>query len=419
MKNTTLLNAYESNPINLKWMNGFPPENDKIVSAADGTFFDFPALRYSVNHMREFYPTRNVPASKHSLYHHKVKLDDKIDEVKFIPWDSPSAITWKESLDKNYTDGIIIVHKDKIVYEKYFAGLTQQGLHSAMSVSKSFTGLLASILIAEREIEPCKLVTDYLPELKKSGFAEATVQQVLDMTTAIQYSEDYTDPKAEIWEFSEAGNPFRPEKYKGPKNYYEYLQTVKKEHGNEHGKLFGYKTINTEVMGWLISRVTGKCITELLSQKIWIPLGTTYDAYYQVDPSGKAFAGGGLNLNLRDMALFGMMILNKGKINDTQIIPEKAAIEISKGGSKEAFEKSKEYPKLTNWSYHNMWWITNNANGAFMARGVHGQAIYIDPTAQMVIVRFASHPLSSNKLLDPLSIPAYQAIASYLISKEN
>ena len=66
-----------------------------------------------------------------------------------------------------------------------------------------------------------------------------------------------------------------------------------------------------------------------------------------------------------------------------------------------------------------MWWITNNANGAFMARGVHGQAIYIDPTAQMVIVRFASHPLSSNKLLDPLSIPAYQAIASYLISKEN
>ena len=160
MKNTTLLNAYESNPINLKWMNGFPPENDKIVSAADGTFFDFPALRYSVNHMREFYPTRNVPASKHSLYHHKVKLDDKIDEVKFIPWDSPSAITWKESLDKNYTDGIIIVHKDKIVYEKYFAGLTQQGLHAAMSVSKSFTGLLASILIAEREIEPCKLVTD-------------------------------------------------------------------------------------------------------------------------------------------------------------------------------------------------------------------------------------------------------------------
>jgi hypothetical protein len=77
MKNTTLLNAYESNPINLKWMNGFPPENDKIISAADGTFFDFPALRYSVNHMREFYPTRNVPASKHSLYHHKVKLDDK------------------------------------------------------------------------------------------------------------------------------------------------------------------------------------------------------------------------------------------------------------------------------------------------------------------------------------------------------
>ena len=110
-----------------------------------------------------------------------------------------------------------------------------------------------------------------------------------------------------------------------------------------------------------------------------------------------------------------------GKLNGKQIIPESAALDIAKGGStqeyKEVFAKSEEYPKLKDWSYHNMWWITNNSHGAYMARGVHGQAIYIDPKAEMVIARFASTYLASNKYIDPLSIPAYEAVADYLLKK--
>ena len=413
----TTLTAEESNPNKLGWMQGFPPPKDRIISAADGSFFDFPALRYSVNHMREFFPTRNVPSAKEDYYSFKEKIDNNIDQVAFIPWNDITPMTWKESLDKNYVDGIIILHKGKIVYEKYLGGLKPDGLHAAMSVSKSFTGTLASILIAEGTINPTKLVSDYVPELATSGFGDATVQEVLNMTTAIQYSEDYNNPKAEIWQFSAAGDPFRPENYKGPQNYYEYLETVKKLPNQKHGEIFGYRTVNTEVMGWIISRVTGKCITELISEKIWIPLGTKYDGYYQVDPAGKAFAGGGFNLNLRDMAAFGELIRKGGKRGAEQIIPPEAIKLISGGGSPEAFAKSDEYPLLNGWSYHNMWWITNNEHKAFMARGVHGQAIYIDPTAEMVIVRFASNPLSSNKYIDPLSIPAYEAVAEYLMSK--
>jgi CubicO group peptidase (beta-lactamase class C family) len=286
-----------------------------------------------------------------------------------------------------------------------------------MSVSKSFTGTLASILIAENLIDPNKKIMDYLPELKDSGFANATVQEVLDMTTAIIYSEDYNNPKAEIWEYSAAGNPFRQANYKGPQNYYEYLKTVQKNPNQEHGEAFGYKTVNTEVIGWLISKVTGKCITELISEKIWIPMGAKYDGYYQVDPAGKAFAGGGFDLNLRDMAIFGELIRNEGKLKGKQIIPKEAAIDVSKGGDPKAFRKNQEYPLLKGWSYHNMWWITNNEHKAFMARGVHGQAIYIDPVAEMTIVRFSSNPKSSNKYIDPISIPAYEAVANYLMYK--
>ena len=413
--------ADETNPEKMQWQQGFPPLPEKTLHAADGSYFTFPGLRYSVNHMQEFSLTRTVPGAKENLYSVKTKYDDAIDNITFTPWNSDTEMTFAQSLDANYTDGIIIMHKGKIIYEKYPAGLKQDGVHAAMSVSKSFTGTIAAILEAEGVLDPSKTVAEYIPELKDSGFGDATVRQVMDMTTSIQYSEDYNDPNAEVWKYSAAGNVFRPADYKGPENYYEYLATVKKIPGQEHGEKFGYKTVNTELLAWINSRVTGKSLTELISEKIWKPMGAHYDGYYQVDPSGIAFAGGGFNLNLRDMAMFGEMMRNGGKLNGKQVIPASAAKDIATGGSgkeyKENFAKGGEYPALENWSYHNMWWITNNSHGAYMARGVHGQAIYVDPAAQMVIARFASTYLASNKYIDPLSIPAYEAVADYLMKK--
>lgn len=411
------LDAKSSDPNVMGWMQGFPPPADKIVSAADGSFFNFPALRFSACHMREFNPTRDVPAAKGKHFSFKAKPNAGIDAVTFVPWDESEPITWAESLDRNYTDGIIIVHKGKIVYETYRGALKPDGVHAAMSVSKSFAGTVGAILTAQGVIDDTKLVSFYVPELKDSGFGDATVRQVMDMTTAIDYSEDYNDPNASVWKFSAAGNPFRPAGYSGPKNYYEYLQTVQKLPGQNHGEKFGYRTVNTEVLGWIISRATGKGLADLVSELIWKPLGATYDAYYIVDPAGISFAGGGLSLNLRDMAAFGEMLRCGGRLGGKQVLPQEAVAAVSAGGSPQAFEGS-GYPKLAGWSYHNMWWITNNDHGAFMARGVHGQAIYIDPTAEMVIVRFASNPLSSNKYIDPISIPAYEAVADYLMGKK-
>ena len=415
--NQTTLNAEESNPNKLGWMQGFPPPQDKILSAKTGSFFDFPGLRYSVNHMREFFPSRKVGSAKYDYHSFRTKIDDKIDEVTFTPWETNSTMTWKESLDANYTDGIIILHKGKIVYETYPAGLTPDGIHAAMSVSKSFTGTLAAILIAEGQIDPNKYVSYYVPELTDSAFGDATIQEVLDMTTSLDYTEDYTDPNAGVWKYAESGNPFRPDNYSGPYDYYDYLMTLKKKPGQEHGEMFEYKTVNTEVMGWVVSKVTNKSITELISEKIWVPMGAMYDGYYLVDPAGIAYAGGGFSLNLKDMAVFGEMLRNKGKLGRYEVLSKDAVEDISKGGNPELFAKGGEYPLLKGWSYHNFWWMTNNDHNAFMARGVHGQAIYIDPVAEMVIVRFASNPLSSNKYIDPVSIPAYEAVAKYLMEK--
>ncbi|MBQ1963912.1 MAG: serine hydrolase, partial [Tidjanibacter sp.] len=137
-------------------------------------------------------------------------------------------------------------------------------------------------------------------------------------------------------------------------------------------------------------------------------------AYFQVDASGTPFAGGGFDATLRDLARFGQMMLQGGRWQGRQIIPREAVEDIRFGGSAEPFARSEYGHKLPGWSYRNMWWVSNNPDGAYMARGVHGQAIYIDPTAEMVIVRLASNPDASNTLNDYISLPAYQAVADML-----
>ena len=138
------------------------------------------------------------------------------------------------------------------------------------------------------------------------------------------------------------------------------------------------------------------------------------DAYFTVDPGGTEFAGGGLNLTLRDLARFGEMMRLGGRYHGQQIVPASVVDDIRKGGNREQFAKA-GYKTLPGWSYRNMWWVSHNSDEAFSARGVHGQVIYIDPKAEMVIARFASHPMSTNASFDPTSLPAYEALARYLM----
>lgn len=415
--NGQFLSAKESEPKNFGWMQGFPPPADKVLHTWDGSFFKFPAIRWSVVHMRQMLPTVNVSRGLLAPSKLEYALDENIDSITFIPWNEEKPMTWETSLWTNYTDGIIILHKGKVVYEKYFGELTENDVHAVMSLTKSFTGTLASMLVAENVIDENKLVTYYVPELKNSAYGDATVRQVMDMTTALKYSEDYADPKADIWDFSAAGNPLPKAKDdKGPVGYYAYLETVKKQ--GEHGDAFGYKTVNADALGWIISKATGKSVNELLSEKIWSKIGMEQDAYYQVDALGIPFAGGGFNASLRDLARFGELIRNKGSWNGEQIIPAATINDIEKGGSKDAFAKS-GHPELKGWSYRDMWWITENKDGAFSARGVHGQTIYIDPKAELVIVRLASHPVAANSANDAYSLPAYQAVADYFMKKNS
>jgi CubicO group peptidase (beta-lactamase class C family) len=119
-------------------------------------------------------------------------------------------------------------------------------------------------------------------------------------------------------------------------------------------------------------------------------------------------------MSLRDAARFGEMLRLGGRFNAQQIVPAAAVASIRRGASQAGFAKA-GYATLPNWSYRSQWWVSHNRNGAYSARGIYGQAIYVDPRAEMVIVRFASNPKAANANFDPISLPAYQAIADWLM----
>lgn len=409
------LDARASDPATWGWMKGSPPPADRTVRFDDGSYWQFPAMRWTVSNMRQLMPTVNVPKGLRAAEPLRRALRTDIDGVRFTPLGSDQTMTWRESLDANYTDGVLVLHRGRVVYERYFGVLKPEGQHGAMSVTKTFVGTLAAVLAADGKLDPAKRVDHYVPELAKSAFGSATVRQLMDMTTGIQFSEDYADPNAEVWAHAAAGSPLpKPKDHVGPRSYFEFLQTVKPK--GLHGEAFGYRTANTDALGWVIARVSGQSVAQLLSERIWQGLGAEQDAYMSVDSIGTPFAGGGLNLGLRDLARFGEMVRQGGVFNGRRVIPAEAVADIRRGGKPEDFAKA-GYSLLKGWSYRNMWWVTHNEHGAFMARGVHGQALYIDPKAQVVIARFASHPTAGNAANDPTSLPAYHAVAKHLMAR--
>lgn len=407
--------APDSDPAVLGWMQGFPPAADKVIRPMDADVFDFPKRRWTMCHFRQLMPNVAVDRGPSATRMLPEALDPGIDAIGFVPTGSDRTMTWAEAFDANYTDGVIVLHHGRIVHEHYGGCLGPDSLHGAMSVTKSLTGLLAEILIAEGALDPAALIGDLVPELHDSAFGDATLRQVMDMTTTLDFSEDYADPEAEIWAYSRAGSSLRTGDEDGPEGYFAFLRTVT---GNgPHGEGFGYRTVNSDALGWVIARAMRQSVAELLADRIWRRIGARREAFFTVDALGTPFAGGGFNATLRDMARLGQLMLDEGRLDDQQIIPGPAIAAIRGGGDQALFAKAGF--DLPGWSYRSMWWITHDDHGAFAARGVHGQTIWVDPAADMVIARFASHPVAANAANDATSLPAFRAVADYLIAHDD
>ena len=358
------------------FMNGAPPAADTLVTKAN--WFVGPYNRWGLQHVREITSTREISRGDGPT----LKLQKKAApitniSVTDIAGHSATVADW---LNASYTDGFLVLHKGKILSEVYMNDMTDRSYHNFFSMSKSFTGNLAGILIDQGKLNPDAKIESYVPEMVGGAYGDATVRQLLDMTIGIDYSEDYDDPTADVYVYSAASNANpNPQALK----LYDVLPKFKKA-GN-HGEKFHYVTANTDALGWVLQRASKRALGELLETEIWSKLGAEQNAYVISDLNGTPWMGGGLNSTLRDAGRFGLMMLNGGKVKRAQVVPTAFIKDIQANAIQTGF------PGL---SYRNQWWVNPN-NNSYSARGVSGQRILIAPGLDLVVVKLSSWPALS------------------------
>ena len=406
------LDGRASDPTAMGWMEGTPPPPERRVQFGGHPTLGFPQIRWSLCHTRELVPTVNVWRGEDAPnpLPRALRTND-IEALRFDDLQGRSR-SWDESLHDTYTDGLLVLHRGRVVYERYLGVLQPQVPHSCFSITKSYAATLAAMLVQEGVLDETRTIPHYLPEMRGTAYEDATLREVMDMQVGVAYSEAYADPQADIWDYSRAGGTMpRPAGYSGPRNFYEYLVTLRKQ--GAHGEAFAYKTVNTEVMCWLMKRVTGVPLAQMLGERLWAPLGCEQDAYLTVDSIGVPMGGGGLSASLRDLARFGEAMRCDGHFNGRQVVPAAVVADIRRGSDPARFAKA-GYTLLGGYSYRGMWWITHNALGAFEARGIHGQRLYVAPGADMVVARFASHPIAASSANDPITLPQLLALGRLL-----
>lgn len=295
---------------------------------------------------------------------------DQTRSPKKITLKNHEDISFDQYLEDNNTVAFMIIKNDTIQYEKYFKGYEQSAIVPSFSMAKSVTSILIGCAIDDGLIQSVdEPVTRYIPELKKNGFDKVTIEHLLQMTSGLKFNEGYTNPFGEVATFYYGTNLRKA--------------TTKLTLKREPGKEFEYVSGNPQLLGLILERaLKGKTITDYLQEKIWQPLGMEYDASWSLDRKKngleKTFCC--INARARDFAKIGRLYLKEGNWNGKQIVSkswvkQSTKIDTSKGSA---------------WFYQYQWWLPTNS-GDFMAAGILGQYVYVNPSKNLIIVRLGKN----------------------------
>ncbi|NGN45204.1 serine hydrolase [Mesorhizobium sp. CGMCC 1.15528] len=366
-----------------------------------------PHHRWTFQHIREMTATAQVWRGPGPVLSLPTQLQD-IDGIEFEAGGRRRTV--RDFLDESFTDGFLVLSCGKVIAERYMNGMKPHGQHLAMSVTKSIVATVAGILVDRGVIDLDTPVTKYLPELEATAYRGATVQQVLDMTTGVLFDESYTTPGSHMQKLDQACGWKPMTRPDWPQTMWQLILTLT-EQERPHGELFRYRSIETDVLGLVMERASGLSLAELISSELWVPMGAEEDAYITVDHAGYALADGGFNATLRDYARFALLHLRGGKVNGRQIVPS-AWIEATRNGNHALFQGVYR-EVLPRGAYHNQFWIEDPDRRAYMARGIFGQYIYIDPEADFAVVKLSTWPefVSAERSIEALA--AFHAIREH------
>ena len=367
-------------------------------------------LHWAFQHMREVMPSQVILGSDVS----RPLPENSQDLGPLVLKDVALARNLDGFLAASQTDGFLAIKDGVIVFERYYGPMVRRSRHLVMSVSKSIASSVAATLCAEGLLDPEAAVESYVPELARSGYSGARVRDVLDMRTGVRFSEAYLDPMSEV-RIMERSMGWAPRQEGDPVGAYPYILTTTRE--NDHNDKFTYRSIDTDALGWIVERVAKRRMADLISERVWQPMGAEHDAEVTLDPLGCAIHDGGISATLRDLGRFGLMLLDQGVVNGRAVIPAQwiETASYPPEDVRDAFARSENEPYLPGGWYRNQFWFVPGDHGPILlCLGIHGQMIFVEPATRTVGVKLSSW--STPQHLDKLvgAISSFREIARHL-----
>lgn len=318
-----------------------------------------------------------------------------------LPTGSPLSVTLADGAGSMTVDdymaaqrhaGLIVIHNGQVRLERYGLGFSAQGRWTSFSVAKSFTSTLVGAAIQDGHIASISdPVTRYIPELAGSGYDGVTIAQLLSMQSGVRWNEDYTDPNSDVARF----NLQMPENGIDPVTA--YMRRLPR--AAQPGTRWNYNTGETNLIGVLVERATGRDISSYMTEKLWRPFGMEADAAWLLNSGGREISGCCLSMRLRDYARFGQFVLGGGRAGGQQIVPT--------GWFQTAGTKQADIGR-PGFGYGYQWWTYDE--GSFAAQGIFGQGIFIDPARNLVIASVGNWPTATSPALGAQRLAFYRAV---------
>ncbi|MDG2459565.1 MAG: serine hydrolase [Luminiphilus sp.] len=355
---------------------------------ASPLFMTLAERRLAFAHFDALYPTRTVQANGSG-----VPLPEALIDLTQIPFTAnDNDLMLGDLLQSEHLLGLIVVKNGDVLMEHYAPDHAKDSRWVTFSVTKSVTSLLIGAAIQDGYIDSADdPIVKYLPRLAGTEYGKSRVRDILHMASGIAWNEDYQDPESDV---ARAGalNGVELTDYLGR------LPRVA-----EPGARFNYNTAESNLLGEILRSAIGMNAAPYLSQKIWQPMGMEYDANWLLSlPQDRETGGCCISAALRDYARLGLFALADGVLpSGARVVPE--------GWIAASTTPSQGYE-----GYGYKWWLYGDQR--FGARGVFGQAIFVDAKANLVIAAHGNGQIASgsdhNRELDA----ALLAISDFLRS---
>ena len=385
-------------------MEGFPPAADQQVTSKN--WVTYPYNRWAMQNVRAVLPTVEIKAGPATPWEMGAQRDFMSMSATNLEGEK---VTAEDILNSHNTDAFLVVHKGEIIQEKYWNGMTQESRHWLASMTKSYTGLATEMLIEQGVLDRHTRAEEYVDSLKGTALGGATIEQLIDMTAGNAWDESFEalmDPTSLARAYGNAVGtwPMGQES----NGVFGILPEIRQD--REHGTSFVYNTPHVDTMGWVISSVTGKRLEDVYTELFMNDLGAEHNPYMMVDTNTYAWATGGVNKSARDAARFGQMMASRGEFNGKRIFPESIMENITNGDA-DTFATSSYGDRIPGGAYSSYFWLLNDGDGAFMAKGLYAQYIYMNPAKDVVIVRFATPEISGSQKYDVEMVKLFKSIA--------